>query len=456
METIDSGSLATYEDNVDISAKQLKELLDILPEDTEQLLIFTQCYAGNMANSKEFKDRPNTTILSGCGEGQEAKYGGYHDDAAKELRPGKGRTAKDVHDAGEEGKADEFREGGPTPKPHAADIWDEKPFTAGKIKPEDFSLEPTSEEGPIHSRHIVIYGGKSDLKKDKVREVNGRTKIDPQNGKEKKFSDAQNRDTIKENFENQKDTTVKSCGGKPNKNDPSKGEDGWDYPGNYESLKKAIEEAAEAIKKAKPKKEQFILFASDHGDGERLDEFEDRKAKKKTKTSLSDPFKPFGKDSTYAHHILQDPKALPGFSVPLDFGRSPLTIKADAFSKPLPNFKKGDFALEITAANGDQILLDSFKESVFIMGKNGVVGHNPGDELKLFFPMDKHDFVKRTFGNSLKIALLNETDTDVWVSSVAQTTGSIAGSGNRPPRKLHLCKLGLRLQRILRKLRGGK
>ena len=168
---------------------------------------------------------------------------------------------------------------------------------------------------------------------------------------------------VNENFKDEKNTTVRTCGGEPDAADNSRGRNGWDYPGNKEGLKRAIDEAAKEIEKAKPKREQFILFVSDHGDGERLDEFERRqKAEKNSKTSLSDPFRPFEKGSSYAHHILSYPPASPGFAISLDFGHSPLKIRKDALGAPMAFYKQGDLELEITLSNGDVILLNRFTE----------------------------------------------------------------------------------------------
>jgi len=436
---IDSGSLAGWDDRRgQTSAKQLKNMLDEhLPDGTEQLLIFSQCYGGNMAHSDHFKDREDTTVLSGTGVGQEGAYGGYNDDAARALGPGKGKTAKDVHDAGKKGKADKYAPDKGYHDPDNSKLWDEEPTNTGAKDPGDFSLESTKEEGPIHSRHIVVYAGQPQRKKVRGRTVEGHTELDERiDEAELDVGDDMDRDTIKDNFNGQPNTTVETCGGEPDPNDESKGQNGWDHPGTPEGLKDAIKNAAKRIKEAGDDKiEQFILFVTDHGFGETLKQFEERRKKveKVKRTSLADPFKSFGAGSSYAHHIMHDKQAIPGFRVALNFEHSPFDIHRDAAGKFIPRYKSGDFELEIAPVGKQPIHLAEFSETALEIGTTGRLGDTPGDELNLYFPMKKDQFVNQTFGSDLAISLLNNSNEDVFVTTVAQSTGAIAKSGGPDP-----------------------
>ena len=195
----------------------LKELLDkFIPTYQSTLLIFTQCYSGDF--SDEFSGRENTATLTATSPGQIAYYGGYEDDAASALRPGEGRTSDDVHQAGTDGKREA-----------------ETPTKSGSA----VSLEDTSAEGPIKSRHVLFYAGQPDSLPD--RDVDQRNEMD-------------------NNFKDKLNTSFTSVGGNPDSE--GNGTDGWDYPGNFDGLKAALME----IGKQMSKDEQFILFVSDHGD----------------------------------------------------------------------------------------------------------------------------------------------------------------------------------------------
>ena len=192
---------------------QLRKMLDrFIPTNNSHstLLIFTECYGGDKMD--DFEGRDGTTVLSATSKCETATYGGYDDDAADALKPGKGRTSDDVHKAGVAGKAK-----GETPQKQGPGA----------------SLEPTNPEGKIKSRHVLVYAGQPDPKKGR---------------------DNDQRDAIVKNFAGQSATTVTTVGGD--------GTGGWDYSGTMEGLKKALK----AIEKNMSENEQFILFVTDHGD----------------------------------------------------------------------------------------------------------------------------------------------------------------------------------------------
>jgi hypothetical protein len=400
-----------------ISAKEIKEILDdCLPSDTETLIIFTQCFGGNMAKSKHFKNKSKTCVLSGTDAGQEGGFGGYHDDAAEALKPGANKTAKDVHDAGRAGKMSE-QEGSDEAKK-----WNEEPQSTGETKPEDFPLDPTSNDGPIHSRHIVVFAGKPDKKNVKIKTTDGKT-VPDQNGTDLEFSDKKDREKIKGNFNNQTNTTVDTVGGPPDDNDSSKGKDGWDRPGNKKGLKDALKAAGDKIRDAGPnKREQLIIFFTDHGIGTDIFEFEDeKKANKNTRTSLLEPFTPFEKDSNYASAIESNPAAIPGFEIIIN----PAGMPFDPLKGPSLGMN------DLTIEAGD-LRLSEYEWGYDSWNPQGMVGSDPRDELFLFFPVDKSVFLTKAIGDPYKLSLQNDSSQDLYITAVAQTTGSIRKLGQRP------------------------
>ncbi len=203
-------TLCTHE-GAPITDFALRIMLDaFIPDHQSSLLVFTQCYGGDML--EKFKGRPGTGILSATSIGQKATYGGYDNDAAGALWPEEGRTSQDVHDAGVRGKAS-----------------NEDPTQTG----ETVSLEPTDPTGDIQSRHVLVYAGCPDSGKGR---------------------DVDQRDTIVQNLSGQPNTTVTTVGGD--------GTGGWDYPGTLAGLRDALA----AIGQNMNENEQFILFVTDHGD----------------------------------------------------------------------------------------------------------------------------------------------------------------------------------------------
>ncbi|MGC9400470.1 MAG: matrixin family metalloprotease [Anaerolineae bacterium] len=190
----------------------LRQMLDDYIDDYQStLLVFTQCYAGDMAD--DFADRDRTGLLSATAISQTARYRGYHDDAARALDTGEGRTSDDVHAAGLAGKSRH-----------------EDPFNAGDL----ISLAPVSPTGEIQSRHVLVYGG--------CDSVNGAL-------------DRADRDAIEANFADDISTTVTTVG-------MNGAAGGWDYPGTLAGLRSALAEISAQM----DENEQFILFVTNHGD----------------------------------------------------------------------------------------------------------------------------------------------------------------------------------------------
>ena len=212
-----TGTLATS-DGKGITTSELKGLMDKYVPDGQShstVVILTQCYGGDMKDDLD-DGRPKTTVTSATSAGQKASYGGYDDDAAGALKPG--TDSDTVHDKGKKGKAS-----GETPTKTG-------PNTAIP------SVDPKN--GPVKSRHIIVYAGKPDKKAGR------------DNDQLKK---------IKNNFKNEKNTTVYGVGGD--------GNSPWSYAGTKAGLEKAMKKVKEEMNKkgVDPKKEQFIMFITDHG-----------------------------------------------------------------------------------------------------------------------------------------------------------------------------------------------
>jgi hypothetical protein len=215
-----TGSLATT-DEKGISGKRLRELLDSYISDTNAhstIAVLTQCYGGNMVGTLS-DGRANTHVSSATSAGEQAYYGGYDDDAASATKPGAGTTSGDVHDAGTAGKSSS-----------------ETPSEGGSDQPLD-PVNPT--DGPIKSRHILIYAGTPD----------------GGNG----TSDDDQRNKIVGNFAGEPNTSVTTVGGAGGAGSPGAG---WQHPGTEAGLKDALN----TIKAQMNSDEQFILFVTDHGD----------------------------------------------------------------------------------------------------------------------------------------------------------------------------------------------
>ncbi|MGD2109546.1 MAG: hypothetical protein PVI86_09160, partial [Phycisphaerae bacterium] len=198
---------------------QLRKMLDeFIPTNSAHstLIVLTECYGGDKLDN--FAGRAGTTVLSATKAGETATYGGYDDDAASALKPEAGRDSDDVHEAGTNGKA-----AGETPQKQGPGA----------------SLEPTDPtDGPIKSRHVLVYAGKPDAGAGR---------------------DNDQRDTIENNFNGAAGTTVTTVGGD--------GTNGWDHPGTVDGLRDALK----AIGQNMNSDEQFIMFVTDHGNRDKTD-----------------------------------------------------------------------------------------------------------------------------------------------------------------------------------------
>ncbi len=222
-----SGSICTS-DKKGISEKRLKKLLKdyvYAKAPHSVLLALTECYGGDMIAS--LKRPAGTAIISATSPCQTAKYGCYHRDAAGALKPdGKDQDGDDDYDS------DDVHQKGIDSK-----HWSETPKKDG----DPVSLEGVDPvNGPIKSRHILVYGGIT----------NGLDRAD--------------RDDIKRNFAGEPNTTVTTVG----TDKPPVVPNDWDHPGT----EKGLTDALKVIKPQLDSTEQFILFVTDHGDKDAVDD----------------------------------------------------------------------------------------------------------------------------------------------------------------------------------------
>ena len=197
----------------------------IAPTKAQQLDVLTECFGGNTAQAFP-NTLKSTAVLSATSPGQLATYGGYDLGAAMALKPGAANTGATVQAAGV-----------------AAAKSGETPISAGGLAPGAFSLQSTAAAGAVQSREVLVYAGAPDG-------AAGTT-------------DAGLRDIIAKNFKGELAINVRTIGGTDG---AGGGAAGWTSEGSAAGLKSTIAAAGAAIAAAaNPAKEQFVLYATDHG-----------------------------------------------------------------------------------------------------------------------------------------------------------------------------------------------
>ncbi len=401
-----------------ISDRQLSRLINsAVPSTTQRLLIFAQCFGGEFVASSHF-NTANTATAAGTTANQPAHYGGYHEGAAQGLRPGTGRTGQTVHNGG---VATRFQ-AGPT--------YNETPTTGGGLALSSFSLEPVTANGNVRSRHIVVYVGKPDSKLRRSR-TTASPVLDAQ-GKTQQVNDVADRDAIEKAFTGQTNTTVHTVGGAPDPNNPLAGTGGWDFPGSFDGLARAMQQVKQAIAaSADPSKEQFILFVGNHGDY--------RKAKQSgtsvapsARSSVSSNFETLTLTNSTAFAMLGDPGNTPAFGFFVPFDELNIQVNRDAQGNYMPFHALGDFSMELIPGQGSRVVLTNFLEQ-FIDDGDDVLGNQPGEGLLFRFGIDEATFFNRfTGGAPIEVAITNNNPFTVTVGEVVQSTGAIA-RGPYPP-----------------------
>jgi hypothetical protein len=423
-ELVLGGALPTHDGVGGIEPKELRAMLDeFIPQESKKLLVLGQCFAGNFATSEHFANAPNISVASATSRDQLAYYGGYHDDAARDLKPGPGRTALDMHRSGHIGKQ--------TLSPSSLGIPQTKkflreksewPLATGGLSLSGFSLESVTSNGTVRSRHVVVYMGQPEIKEVVASTHNGIT-IPNYDGDFQNIDDNADRDAIKQNFANEINTTVRTVGGKPLPSDPAKGQNGWDLPGDEENLKKAIKEAGDAIRAAPdPAAEQFILFVGDHGQQyigfeiviSTLPGFDSSTATEAW--SFANP----------AGSYLQfEAENIVHFDVEI------IPAPGGSASGPPANgsfgaIGSGDFEIELRPETGSSLILSNFTMHEFDLDGDGVIGSLPGEATELFFTIAEHEFLNRFEGVSTDIIVHNHTAEAYQIQDLKWHSGAIS------------------------------
>ncbi|MFC1889699.1 putative metal-binding motif-containing protein [Thermodesulfobacteriota bacterium] len=171
-----------------------------------RILCFTECYGGDKID--DFEGNPDTAILSGSEPGHTTKYGGYHRGLARNLEPG-----SDTDTAHAEAEA----------VAHSAD-------TPTKSGP-NIDIGTGGDEGAIESCHVLVWAGRPNSQ------------------------DQDDINDIYDNFAGEPNTTVTVLSG-----------DGSgahvDGAATMENLVSSLADIGDVM----DENEQFIFFATDHGD----------------------------------------------------------------------------------------------------------------------------------------------------------------------------------------------
>jgi hypothetical protein len=360
----------TYGD--DIYDYQLDQMIDsVVPPSAKRLIVLTQCYGGNCLDNFT---GTNTAVVSATSAGQKAVYGGYDDDAANACKPGAGRSGQNVHDAGTAGKHSQ-----------------ETPSTGGGLAPGDVPLEPVTTDGAVRSRHVIVYAGMPD----------------------KKGRDNAQRDKIKANFTGETNTTVTTVGGEGPKN-------GWDKHGWKRGLQEAINEAAAAIEAAPdPSKEQFLLFVTDHGDMHNVEYVT-------TPVPSSNSVVVANVAAFVTPDFQERQFERPGFSITVNI--APFFHEVNDPTDYTPFFPDDSWRILLTPPSpAAPILLTEFEER-FIEWEDGIIGNEPEEGVRIFFPVEPTLFVDSFFDITYDVEIFNDTPDQFQLMTFSQDTGPVAKS----------------------------
>lgn len=345
---------------------------NIIGQNAKQLVVLTECYGGNAVDNFT---GDNTAVASATSPGEKAEYGAYDAAAAGALKPGAGRTAQNVQNAGTANKAKDGTE---------------NPSKGGGLSLGDFPLEDTSDNGNVQSRHILIYAGKPS---DKGKDDNLR-------------------DKIKGNFSGRQNTTVKTVGGAGTSQ-------GWDNPGTAKGLRDAIIDLGLAIANAPdPSKEQFIIFITDHGDLHLVETVNEKVPDGGCVTVTN--FPAFTSEDM-APGVID--KATPGFSAFIPFSGGLIHTVADDYQ---PFFQQGQwmFKLAADAQFTNPLVLTNFTE-LFDEFNNNIIGDLSGEGVTLFFPVDRSVFTNSFFDTTINMKVYNFSGAEYTVENLSQDSGPV-------------------------------
>jgi hypothetical protein len=392
----EKGTLVTNDAKSYVYDDELAKWIDeLIPSSANRLLVFTQCFGGNMVD--DYQGKSNTAVASAGSPGQYTVYDGYHDDAAKALKPGAGTSGKSVHDAGSAGRV-------PDKKLFPFTSFQEQPSSGGGLPLQSFSLEPTSPSGDVQSRHVLVYAGAPRAPQDDA-----------------------DRDAVEQNFAGQPNTTVRSVG--------DKSQAGWDRPATPENLRKAIQEIGEEIAASPdPSKEQFIFFGGDHGDYHGQ-VFLNPVTREKFVVQPGDTlrgqgFSGFDGAKLDPAILEQAPGNRPGFSVFVPFDGSTPHPVPEALASYTPFFGPGSFSLSVGPTGGPPLIsISDFLELPYELADMGattdVLGDFPGEGVQLFFEVPESFFVASFFDVSLDLDVTNHTASPQGIQWLSQDSGEV-------------------------------
>jgi hypothetical protein len=400
-----------------ISDRQLQQLIDkTVPASSKRLLIFAQCYGGEFAGSSLF-NTANTATMSASAANEEAHYGGYHEKAAKGVKPEAGRTGQTVHD---EGVAGRFNAGAG---------FTENPQTGGGLPLSSFSLEPITPTSTVKSRHILIYIGKPDRKVR--RDPATGNKVPDAQGKDQFVEDVADRDSIISNFSGQPNTTVHSVGGAPHASNPLLGTNGWDRPGSFDGLAAALLDIKKEFDKAADKsKEQFILFVGDHGDY-RIGRSTNANVPATSRSVVAGDFVVPPLTESAEIGLLGDHQNTPAVEFFVDFTDFFSPVEFDSNGDYIPLHMPGDFAVDVTpVGGGTPVVLTDFFEEFRDDGSNEL-GDAPGEGLQFRFAVDEAIWMSWA-GQTVEVAVTNNNLFDVEVATVTFASGPLSRGPHLP------------------------
>ena len=206
-------------------------------------------------------------------------------------------------------------------------------------------------------------------------------------------------DTIINNFNGQLNTTVTAVG--------VDGMNGWNLPGTAAGLRQALQQIGGAISAAPdPSKEQFILYAADHGDQDIIVQRAPMPVAPNAALAFNG-FPTFTKADLNPQILLNDPLNVPGFTVFVPFTDGLTYAVGNPFGY-VPFFQPGSWEMLVDDGNGHVIDLTSFTEKYLELG-DGIIGDQPGEGVELFFPMDKLTFTSDFFDTYANITIINHT-----------------------------------------------
>ena len=404
------GSLVAWDHSV--PADTLRGMINrFIPAESEKLFVLTECFGGNIIYSPAFDNAPNTCIISATVPNQTGKYGGYHDDAARGLKPEAGRTAHTVHSEGVQGKTTAIPGPGETNTFAFHFRNSEWPLTGGTMAPEAFSLEPITPTSRIQSRHIIIFMGEPETKNIRV-ETHGTITVPSPYGTLRPISDNVDRDTIKQAFAGQLNTTVITVGGTPAPGAPDAGQNGWDGPGSSYALSRAIRAMGEAIAASEnPAREQFILFVGDHGDTGYQAPPSQIPSAAGSSIELPNLLEIVHRSDELHTLITQDPNSAPSLRVEIAPSNSS-QLTAASFT-PLPQFAPGSFTAALSDDTGNRLTLDSFTQFSFDWDEDGQVEPADFEYTSLTFPMTEGELLRKFAGKTVNVTFNNHSATGV-------------------------------------------